>query len=141
MSLRSFVVAAVLGVSVLVPAASFADEGAAKTVPCALRRHHVLSAEAYKVEERSGKVVVLRTRGAELYVAAEPGLTAEWLRSEVRRDVLAMQGGVSMPDCPLDADSLQVDVHSGGAGFVVRLIGRNATDGKEILRRAQLLVR
>lgn len=58
-----------------VPATSFASTPPSQD--CLLREHRITSVTPYRVEERIGKSAMRRLRGAEVFVQAEPGLTAE----------------------------------------------------------------
>ena len=141
MTLRKTIAIASLSLATLIPAAAFAHDTGGRT-PCILSQHQVRSVTPYKVDQRVGKQTYPEVRGAVVYVNAAPGLTAEWLRLELGRHVTAMratQNG-SMPDCALDVKDVQVQVDSAGAGFAVKLIAKDTNQGKEVLRRAQMLV-
>jgi hypothetical protein len=129
--------AALLAASLLVPSASFADTNRA---PCVLREHSVTSVTPYRVQERVGRGTVTRLKGAQVFVRAEPGLTAEWLELTLRRHLAAMRGPAAMKDCAFAVAKVKVQVNSAGAGFVVKLIARDAAAAKEVLRRAELLL-
>src|SRR5207248_2588583 len=106
---------------------------------CAFHGFRVGSVSPYRVDQNmGGHFVVQRVLGAELFVPAEPGLTAEWLWASLRRHVAGMKGQ-AMTDCPLCVDKLQVEVAPAGPGFRVRLIAPDAKSAQEVLRRARLL--
>lgn len=63
---------------------------------------------------------------------------AEWLQLSIQRHVAQMGSG--MPNCAFDAKDVRVSVESGGTGFAVKITGKDTTQAKEILSRAQLLV-
>jgi hypothetical protein len=105
-----------------------------------LRAHRITSVTPYRVEERIGKNSVQRLRGAEVFVQAEPGLTAEWLQLTLARHIAQMRGPAAMPDCAFDVDDVAVRVESGGTGFRVRIIARDTDKAEEVLRRARLLL-
>jgi len=94
-----------------VPATSFA--GTPPSQDCLLREHRITSVTPYRVEERIGKNSVRRLRGAEVFVQAEPGLTAEWLQLTLARHIAQMRGPAAMPDCAFDVDDVAVRVESG----------------------------
>ncbi|WP_394843475.1 hypothetical protein LZC95_41315 [Pendulispora brunnea] len=126
----------VLAGSVLgIPTVSLAAT-AATSPSCELRERHVVSVEPYRPEEHVGRATFPVLRGARLYVQAEPGLTAEWLRHSLARHIAAQQSS----DCALDVDGLKVDVQSAGPGFWVTLSAPESKTGEEILRRARRLV-
>jgi hypothetical protein len=120
----------------LVPGVSFAE--GSNGAPCVFRQHHVTSVKPYEVERNYSHVTLKSLRGAELYVQAEPGLTAEWLRLQLGRMIVEMRGA-AMKDCPLDGNDVRVQVDSQGAGFSVKLIAADANKAAEVLRRARLL--
>jgi hypothetical protein len=137
---RKIIIAAVWSAAALVPTVSFADN--ASPGPCLLGDHKVLSVAPYKVE---GRYVypgngAHELRGAQIYLAAEPGLTAEWLQLTLERRLGAMKGQPPMPDCAFDVENLRVEVVPAGPGFWVRLIAPDEKTGEEVLRRARLLV-
>ncbi|MEO8177483.1 MAG: hypothetical protein ABI895_01500 [Deltaproteobacteria bacterium] len=76
--------------------------------------------------------------GASIYIAAEPGFTAEWLKLRIEQHVAQMRRG-SMPECALDIANLRVEVDSNDNGFAVRLISSDSRAAAEILRRAHPL--
>ena len=121
-----------------VPATSFAD--APTSAACPLRKHHITSVKPYRVTKRLGRTVVKRLRGAEVFVQAEPGLTAEWLELTLARHIVEMRGPVTMAGCPFDVDGVAVQVDAGGTGFRVRITARNTDQAEEVLRRAQSLL-
>lgn len=146
MFIRKLVSGIALSTLTVVSAASYAAPSTppalARSVkqPCELSQYRITSVSPYRVQQNmGGRIVVQRTTGADLFVEAQPGLTAEWLWLNLSRHVAAMQAQHSMPNCVLDIDKLQVEVTSAGPGFRVRLIAPDAKAGQEVLRRAQLL--
>jgi len=138
MSARSLFAISVLAITAAVPTlASAAESGAA---PCLLREHRVTSVTPYRVEEHIGKATFTRLRGANVFILAEPGLTAEWLQLTLGRHIAEMRGPATMRDCALDVDDVGVQVDSTGAGFSVRIIARDTGKAEEVLRRAHLLL-
>lgn len=121
-----------------VPSTSFA--GTPPSQDCLLREHRITSVTPYRVEERIGRSAIVRLRGAEVFVQAEPGLTAEWLQLTLARHIAQMRGPAAMPDCAFDVDDVAVRVESGGTGFRVRIIARDTDKAEEVLRRARLLL-
>lgn len=94
----------------------------------------------YRVEERIGRSSIPRLKGAEVFVQAKPGLTAEWLQLTLARHVAALRGPASMPDCAFDVNGVAVRVDSAGTGFLVKIIARDTVKGEEVLRRARLVL-
>lgn len=138
MSIRKLIAVAALAITATVPTlAAAADTGPA---PCILREHRVTSVTPYRVEEHMGKVTFTRLRGANVFIRAERGLTAEYLRLTLIRHIAAMRGPATMRDCAFDVDAVRVEVDSYGAGFRVKLIARDTDKAEEVLRRARLLM-
>ena len=138
MSNRKLIVISALAITAAIPTlASAADFAAA---PCLLREHRVSAVTPYRVEEHIGKATFTRLRGANVFILAEPGLTAEWLQLTLSRHIAEMRGSATMRDCPFDVDDVGVQVDSAGTGFSVRLIARDTDKAEEVLRRAHLLL-
>jgi hypothetical protein len=134
---KKILAAVVLAASTLAPAASFA--GQAEGAPCILASHHVSSVQPYKVQQRVGRGVTTHLAGAQLFVQAEPGLTAEWLELELTRHIASMRATPGMKDCALDVDDVRVKVDSAGPGFSVKIIAEDPRHAEEVLRRARLV--
>jgi hypothetical protein len=124
----------------LAPTVSFAREGSPPRASCEFQKHHVAAVTPSRVEESRLGTSVTRLGGADLYVRAEPGLTAEWLRLEIAQHLARMRAPGSMKDCALEGGNVRVEVKSAGAGFSVRLIAVDPNKAEEVLRRAQLLL-
>jgi hypothetical protein len=139
---RTILAALLVAGATFAPLVSSASESprTATPAPCVLREHHVASVAPYVVEERPIKTTFKRVAGAQLFVQAEPGLTSEWLQTEVTRHIAAMGPGGSMRDCALDVGKVSVQVSSAGAGFLVNVVAADPSKGEEVLRRARLLV-
>jgi len=133
---KKMAAALVLSVATALPALALAapsDSG-----HCILKQHRVTKVQPLHVTERYGRGSSEKLVGATVFVQAEPGLTAEWLQLTIQRHMARMEGS-GMKNCALDAKDVRVSVESAGAGFAVKIIGKDATQAKEILRRAQLL--
>jgi hypothetical protein len=137
MSIRKLIIALTLGATSLMPVVASAAETPAKE-HCILLNHRVTSVKPYEVVQPQGRGSTQRLAGAQVFVQAEPGLTAQWLQLTVERHLAQMQGK-HMGDCALDLDGVRVQVDSAGAGFVVKIVAKNPSQAKEVLRRAQLL--
>ena len=109
-----------------------------KPPPCVFTAYVVTSVTPHYEIDRASKIEVRRMRGAEIYVQAEFGLTAEWLRLQIQRHLAAMKPS-SMPDCALDAGTSDVAVESRGAGFLITVRSPDERVANEVLRRARLL--
>jgi hypothetical protein len=145
---RKLAIGLILSTTAFLPAISRAsgppahvDRSMAAQAPCVLKQYNLSSVTPYRVQENiGGHIFHQRVAGAELFVQAEPGLTAEWLQLNLNREVTAMQGSRTMKDCVFGVGKMQVQVESAGPGFRVRLSAPTAEAGQEVLRRAQLLV-
>jgi len=133
------IAAVVLMAASTLSAVAVAAPSGAQSPNCILAQHRVTQVKPLHVSERYGRGTVERLAGAQVFVQAEPGLTAEWLQLTLQRHMTAMNG--SMANCALDAKDVAVKVVSAGSGFSVQITGKSAAQGQEILRRAQLLLR
>jgi hypothetical protein len=100
--------------------------------------HRVLSVTPHWVEESNGK----RTRhltGADVRIDAEPGMTAEYLTVELRRDLSVMSAGHWTLDGVFGVTGSSVEVRSTGDGFVFRITAPDTVHAQEIVRRARQL--
>jgi hypothetical protein len=84
--------------------------------------------------EDSGYTAFRQFVGAEVFVPAQPGLTAEWLDRVFTSEIAA--GG-----CNFGVSKVHVQVLSDGGGFSVRFSGNDEKSAREILRHAQQMVR
>jgi len=137
MFIRRLVVGLTAGA--LVPTVSLGATAADKP-PCILRDYHVKAVTPYRVDAQVGKVTYKRLAGAQVFVEAQPGLTAEWLRVRLGLHLADMHGPASMPDCAFDAKDVKVTVDAAHTGFSVKFIAKDAAQAKEVLRRAELLL-
>jgi hypothetical protein len=129
---RRIVAAAALA---LVTAASAGAGAAEQFDRCNVGGKYVVrSVSPYSTYEDAGYTSYKQFRGADLYVAAQPGLTQEWLQR-----VLTEQ--IARGECNFGVHDVTVTVLSAGGGFSVRLQGRDERAAAEILRNAQLLVK
>ena len=133
-----FIAAAAVAIASIVGSATaFADE---KPIPqetrasChALMGHCVLSVTPRWIEEINGK----RTRylaGVDVRIAAEPGVTAEYLTVEARR---AATAGPSAAGSVFGVEGSRIEVRSTGDGFVFHFTAPDTKRAEELVRRAQ----
>jgi hypothetical protein len=109
--------------------------GAAEPVSCALGgKNFAHSVKPLYVYEDAGYTVFRQFRGAEVFVPAQPGLTAEWLDRVLTSQVAAGQ-------CNFGVSKVDVQVLSDGGGFSVRLSSHNEKGAADILRYAQQIVK
>jgi len=129
MSVRRLIATAVLGGSLLVPLSALAqgDRGS-----CSLGgMYRVLSVDKYEIQDKSGYTMERELRGAEVEVAAQPGLTREWLQRRLEMEV-------ANGTCDLGAPNVRVDVLSSGDRFSVRFSGTDRKTAGAILDHARL---
>ncbi|HWA70734.1 MAG TPA: hypothetical protein VG937_00295 [Polyangiaceae bacterium] len=136
MSVRKFIIAITLAATSLIPV--IASAGTRAKDRCVLVGHRVNSVKRYEVVEWRGRSASYRLAGAQVYVQAEPGLTAQWLQLTIERHLAQMRSR-HMGDCVLELNGLQVQVDSAGSGFAVRIVAKDPGQAKEVLRRAELL--
>ncbi|MES1205995.1 MAG: hypothetical protein ABUS79_08655, partial [Pseudomonadota bacterium] len=68
----------------------------------------------HKVADHTYGEGVIRLRGADLHVPAQPGLTGEWLQRSIEQSIAS-------GDCDLGVRNVTVTVLSAGDGFDVQL--------------------
>ena len=132
MGVSKFLMAVAVSAGVL---AGSAGSSAVAAEQCVLGTdYQVRSVEPYKVMygpdgsyyDRVNPVL----RGAEVRVAAQPGLTQEWLDRKLEAQVMA---GI----CQFGAANVEVDVLSMGDEFAVRLTSPDRRAAPEILRQTR----
>lgn len=138
MSTRRIVPVIALALASVAPTLAWA--GPTTHAGCAFREHQVTAVKPYKVEERIGRGSIHRLKGAEVYVRAENGLTAQWLQLTLQEHIARMNGAAKGA-CALGVSDIRVDVQPAGAGFAVKLIAKDPARAEEVLRRAEALVR
>jgi phosphoserine phosphatase len=131
MSFRNFVSGGVLAAALAFPLAASAD-----SADCELHAFKATQVAPLRVRERAGRGTVDRLVGAQVFVPAQQGLSAEWLRSRVESHVLKMKDQ-PMESCPLTVSDIKVNVVSAGTGFWVQIAAKDAGKAKEVLHLAQ----
>lgn len=129
--IRRLIVAAVvaLGLATVTPA------GAAEPVACGLGGKDVAhSVKPLYNYEDAGYTAFRQFIGAEVFVPAQPGLTAEWLDRVITSQIAA-------GECNFGVPKVNVQVLSDGGGFSVRLSSDSEKAAAEVLRRAQQIVK
>lgn len=140
MSFKKIALAAVLAATTVLPGMALAAPSTAAAPPtCIMKALRVTGVRPLHALLRNGRGTNERLVGAEVFVQAEPGLTAEWLQLTIQRHIAEMRT-TDMGDCPLDLNEVGVSVVSAGPGFAVQLRARNGAQAKDVLRRAQLLM-
>jgi hypothetical protein len=138
MSVSKFISVVALALAAAVPSIAWA--GAETHAVCAFKSHQVTGVRPYKVEERFGRGTIYHLKGAELYIRAEKGLTAQWLQLTLQEHIAQMNASAK-DRCALGVKDVQVVVDPAGAGFAVKLIAKDEIQAREVLRRAEALVR
>jgi hypothetical protein len=90
----------------------------------------------YTVETNLGYGTATELRGAQVFVNAKPGLTAEWLNRETQ---LWLRNQPINPndECSPPTRNMMVDVAPGGPGFWVRLAARDEKTGRKVMNWAR----
>ncbi len=109
-----------------------------QATPCTLMGHRIVSVTPHWVQDID-KRRLSHLIGADIRIAAEPEMTAEFLTVDLRRHLSAMAAGHPMGDCVFGVQGSSTEVRSSGDGFVFRVTAPDAGRAKEIVRRARLL--
>jgi hypothetical protein len=122
-------------------AAALGTSAAAQTRPLedgCFAKHVVASVQPQRGAFRFGQGTYETLVGARVYVPAEPGLTQQWLQRELLERASNPRPGTG---CPLDVPGIQLAVESAGPGFWVQMASADRKTAREVLRRAQQLMR
>ncbi|MFZ5893792.1 MAG: hypothetical protein ACOY0T_22210 [Myxococcota bacterium] len=135
MSQFKFLFVSAFAASLALPFVARAD-----SAQCELHAFKANRVEPLRIQERIGRTTIEKLAGAQVFVPAQKGLTAEWLRARVEQHIsgMAAQG---MANCPLSVKGLRVAVASGGTGFWVQLQAKDSDTAREVLRLARAAVR
>jgi hypothetical protein len=135
MDMRKLYWASVFAVA-LSGAASTASASPAPAPRCELGEYSPLKVAPYRTDENFGLGTYTVLKGAELYVPARPGLTAEWLTLTLQRDLAKLQNAADSA-CRLNVRNVQVSVASAGGGFWVFLSAPDERAAKSLLNWAK----
>ena len=105
---------------------------------CIFDKYAVSSVAPFRSEENVGYGTYTRLRGAQLFVPAREGLTAEWLTASVQR-ALSKHASTPAEAACKPAVPVQVQVISAGSGFWVQLGTSDERAAATLLRWAQSL--
>jgi len=119
--------------ALLLTAAVHADS--ARADECVFEKYAVSSVMPFSTDENYTYGPFSILRGAQLYVQAREGLTAEWLHLSVERALVDPEAASCRP--PLR--DVHVLVSSAGPGFWVRLGVDNQLDAQKLLSWAQAM--
>jgi hypothetical protein len=130
-----------LAVPALLLAASAAQaRGNAAADQCVFEKYAVSSVAPFRVEENFGYGTYTKLRGAQLFVPAREGLTAEWLQLSVQQSLAKQTGVNGSPSCEPAVPAVQVHVISGGPGFWVQLAAADERSAEALLKWAKTIV-
>lgn len=125
-----FVVLGVASTTSAAPAAATAER-------CVFQEYAPVSVAPFHQEENYGLGTHTRLGGAQVYVPARPGLTAEWLTLRVQRE-LARRSAAD--ECGPSVRDVKVSAVSAGGGFWVVLSAKNERDARTLLKWARGIV-
>jgi hypothetical protein len=123
-----------LAAPVLLAASTVQAAGGQKPEQCVFEKYAPSSVAPFRIEENYGYGTYPRLGGAQLYVPAREGLTAEWLALSVQR---ALAEGPSEEACQPAVSNVRVSVVSAGGGFWVQLSAADQRSAEKLLRWAQ----
>lgn len=107
---------------------------------CVFEKYAVASVAPFRSEENFGYGSYSRLRGAQLYVPAREGLTAEWLTLSVQQALAKHSGTPATQACQPAVPSVSVQVVSAGGGFWVQLGAADERSAEALLKWAQSIV-
>ena len=99
---------------------------------CSFQEFSPVAVAAYNTDEDFGLGAYTRLRGAQIFVAAKPGLTAEWLSLQVQQEI-----GKLNNSCRPSVNDVQVSVVSAGSGFWVMLSAKSEREAAAVLKWAR----
>ena len=107
---------------------------------CMLSQFQVTQVGSVYADLSGGRGINKRFIGAQLFVPAQPGLTAEWIKANLSRHSEQPATHRSFK-CPLDLPGTTMNVVSGGTGFWIQITSNDEDVAHEILERARQIVR
>lgn len=127
--------------ALLLAASAVQARGDAATDQCVFEKYAVSSVAPFRAEENFGYGTYTRLRGAQLFVPAREGLTAEWLELSVQQS-LAKAAGIAdgSPACKPVVPAVRVQVVSAGSGFWVQLTAADERAAEALLKWAKTIV-
>jgi len=127
----------VLSFTLSVLSVASADAARPRVSEC-FAHHEVTRVDPYFEDRGSEGYVDAVLVGAQIFVAAERGLTGEWLYRELAQRLAARR---SDTQCPLDVPGVRIAIQSGGPGFWVNISASSEEAAQQVLERARRLVR
>lgn len=104
---------------------------------CVFDQYAAISVAPMSVEDNYGMGTHSRLGGAQVFIAAQPGLTAEWLNLSVQRELAKLNADTQ---CRPSVRGIQVSVISAGDGFWVQMSAPNERSAKALLSWARGIV-
>lgn len=136
MEIKKMVVASMFALAMGSAATASASPAAAER--CGVDKYSVLSVSPFHMEENYGLGGYSVLKGAQFYVTAKPGLTAEWVTLTVQNELARLQGSAD-PACRPNVKNVSVQVSSAGPGFWVFLGANDESAAKKLLTWAQAI--
>ena len=118
----------------MVMAATLQSGSAFAAEQCLFDKYTPISAAPLKGTQSNGYDTYTYTKGAQLFIPAQPGLTREWLTRTVQTALANDQA------CSPTVQPTQVAVSSAGSGFWLQLSSKDEKDAKALLSWANSLV-
>lgn len=118
-----------------------AATASASSVPaerCGIDKYSVFSVSPFSSEENYGLGGYTVLKGAQFYVTAKQGLTAEWVNLVVSHELERLQASAD-PVCRPNVKNVQVQVTSAGPGFWVFLSANDESSAKRLLSWAKTI--
>lgn len=104
---------------------------------CVFQEYAPVSVAPFHQDEDYGLGTYTRLGGAQVYVQARPGLTAEWLTLSVQRELAKL---TAADGCRPSVRGVHVSTISAGGGFWVVMTAQNERDAKALLNWARDIV-
>ncbi len=131
MTMRNMIWASICAVALSGSVSSASAAPAPKR--CLLNDYSMLQVAPFKTDENFGLGGYTVLKGAQMYVAAKPGLTAEWLTLQVQRELSQLQLGAD-PLCQPVVKNVKVSVAPAGGGFWVFLSAPDEKSAQALFR-------
>jgi hypothetical protein len=100
---------------------------------CVFDEHAPLASAPYYIEEDYGLGGYTLLKGAALFVAAEPGLTAEWLKLRLDHELKTVPPTLPGESCRPSMKNVRADVVSARNGFWIVYTTRDDGTAKDLL--------
>jgi hypothetical protein len=138
MSTRLPLVVLALLAALISPRASRAEVPRGGTA-CFLDRHRITLVRPYYEPQQRGRALLKHLVGAEVRLAPQLELSAEWLRESIAEQLEAARESGSR-GCLGDVGRVDIRVDPNGDGISVRLLAEHPSQAEQVVRRAAALV-